>query len=403
MEFWVPLVLADECRWEHVVIAIGLFYIAYRWAFGSFNKPPGTFKGNFDHLHPDFVQRRLRKFPPPYPNGWYKVCDVSDLQKGNVVSVTCLGLDLVVFQGINSTGQPSVGILDAFCPHLGAHLGQGGTVDGGCIRCPFHGWRMNTEGVCQSIPYLEPGCSIPASAKTKVYTHTIYHEMVFLWFHAEGEDPTFQLMELPFTKPGWSRRGTSCTSYDMHIVDMAENSADYFHFNYLHGPVEVPLLKSVVRMTYDTKVYFPEEGSKRHTIFFENFATTTLFRFFRFPYVQRTKVTFDGPGIVHFDIQTPLGHIWLVKTNLPRRPFEIYSEDAWFAEARTPRWLVRLVALIAKGALEQDRTVWQNRLFTNKPFLVRGDGPFTQYRKWFDQFYSENSVRVAQERTALSW
>ncbi|CUG87202.1 membrane-associated protein, putative [Bodo saltans] len=387
-------------------IALLVFFVLYliytRCLFPRFNKPPGTFKGNFDHKHPDFIQRRLRKFPPPYPNGWYKLCDVTDLAHGNIVSVTCLGLDLVVFRGKNTQHEGAIGVLDAFCPHLGAHLGQGGTVDKGCIKCPFHGWRMNTDGKCESIPYLEPGCPVPQAAGTKVYTHCVYNGMVFLWFHAEGEDPTFELMKVPITS-SWVRHGTACTTYDMHIVDMAENSADYFHFNYLHGPVEVPLLKSLIHMTYNTKVFFPDDEAKRHTIYFENYATTIVLKFLTVPYIQKTRVTFDGPGVVHFDIQTPLGHMWLIKTNLPRRPFDLYSEDAWFAEPRTPRWLVRLVTTIAKGALEQDREVWQNRLFTGKPFLVKGDGPFPQYRKWFDQFYSENSVKVAQERTALTW
>lgn len=33
-----------------------------------------------------------------------------------------------------------VNVLDAFCPHLGADIGIGGTVRGDCVECPFHHW-----------------------------------------------------------------------------------------------------------------------------------------------------------------------------------------------------------------------------------------------------------------------
>ena len=46
-------------------------------------------------------------------------------------------------------------VQDAFCPHLGAHLGHGGTVEGCEIVCPFHGWRFDAEGANTDIPYSE--------------------------------------------------------------------------------------------------------------------------------------------------------------------------------------------------------------------------------------------------------
>ena len=375
------------------VSAAVLFYTIYSFAlFPKFNKIPGKFKGNFSHLSKDVVEKRRRAFPPPYPNGWYKLCDVLDLANGNVVSVTALGMDLVVFQEAKSG---KVGVLDAYCPHLGAHLGQGGKVNGDCLQCPFHGWSFTADGACTSIPYST--APVPKTAKAQTFRHTIYMEMVFLWFHAEGEGPTFELMPLAQIDNSWTRVGTKSTSYDMHIIDMAENSADYFHFNFLHGPLNIPILKWFVTMTYETELYFPPEKENWNRCYFDNFSLVHILGRFPFKwYRQKTVVTFDGPGIVHFDIQTPLGNLWLVKSLLPREPFNIFSEDTWFAQKRTPRWLCHLVAVIAKGALEQDRQVWENRVFTSKPHLVKGDGPFLRYRQWFHQFYSENSASVEQ-------
>ena len=64
-------------------------------------------------------------FPPPYPNGWYRICLSSDVKKGEVIPITAFGQELVVFRGQNG----KLGVLNAFCPHLGTHLGHGGTVE----------------------------------------------------------------------------------------------------------------------------------------------------------------------------------------------------------------------------------------------------------------------------------
>jgi cholesterol 7-dehydrogenase len=185
----------------------------------------------------------------------------------------------------------------------------------------------------------------------------------------------------------------------MHISDMAENAADYYHFNYLHKPLALPVLRRLMHMSYDTKLYFDSEVRQR--CFFENLSTVWLMKRWPFRwYTQKTIVTFDGPGLVHFDVKTPLGNIWLLKSVLPVGPFQMYSEDVWFAESRVPRWLVHLIATIARDALEQDRGVWESRLYRAAPHLVKGDGPFLRYRRWFEQFYSESSDQV--ERRHLS-
>ena len=38
------------------------------------------------------------------------------------------------------------GVLHAFCPHLGTHLGHGGTVQGNNIVCPYHSWEFDADG-----------------------------------------------------------------------------------------------------------------------------------------------------------------------------------------------------------------------------------------------------------------
>ena len=63
--------------------------------------------------------------PPSYPNGWFKICESTELKKGDIRNVQAFGQNLVLFRG--KDGKCSV--LDAYCPHLGANL-SGGTVVG---------------------------------------------------------------------------------------------------------------------------------------------------------------------------------------------------------------------------------------------------------------------------------
>ena len=72
---------------------------------------------------------------PPYPRGWYTIADSDDLAPGDVLPIHAFGREFVVFRGEDGEAH----VLNAHCPHLGAHLGHGGKVCGNQIRCPFHG------------------------------------------------------------------------------------------------------------------------------------------------------------------------------------------------------------------------------------------------------------------------
>src|SRR5262245_19780999 len=96
----------------------------------------------------------------PFPNGWYQVAWSEEVGRNAVVPLRCLGLDLVLMR--DSAGVAHV--LDARCPHLGAHLGHGGRVENDCLVCPFHGWSFGSDGECASVPYAS---KIPPRARLR--------------------------------------------------------------------------------------------------------------------------------------------------------------------------------------------------------------------------------------------
>ena len=72
----------------------------------------------------------------PIPNGWFAVAWSKDLVDGEVKRTRYFGEELVVFR----TRSGVVRVLDAYCVHLGAHIGEGGRVIGenrGCAASIF--------------------------------------------------------------------------------------------------------------------------------------------------------------------------------------------------------------------------------------------------------------------------
>ena len=124
-------------------------------------------------------KRNLAPLPPPYPNAFYRVATLSTLRPSAVRPLTLLTTDLVLYRPRSLL--PPV-ILDAYCPHLGAHLGYGGKVIGDEIECPFHGWRFNREGKCTAIPYAE---KVPDIAKTGKWEVRTGDDGVWVWWDVD--------------------------------------------------------------------------------------------------------------------------------------------------------------------------------------------------------------------------
>ena len=87
--------------------------------------------------------------PFPIPFGWFQVAWSTDLAPGDVEPIEVFGRKLVAWRSEDGVAH----VTDAFCPHLGAHFGYGGHVNGNDIVCPFHGWRFDGEGCNTHIPY----------------------------------------------------------------------------------------------------------------------------------------------------------------------------------------------------------------------------------------------------------
>jgi phenylpropionate dioxygenase-like ring-hydroxylating dioxygenase large terminal subunit len=88
-----------------------------------------------------------------FPKGWFTVALSHEVKSGTVLKQTFCGEEIVIFR----TESGKISVLDAYCTHLGAHLGHGGTVEGENIRCPFHGFCFDTKGDCTKTGYGTKG------------------------------------------------------------------------------------------------------------------------------------------------------------------------------------------------------------------------------------------------------
>jgi phenylpropionate dioxygenase-like ring-hydroxylating dioxygenase large terminal subunit len=105
--------------------------------------------------------------------GWYFVCSSGDLKPLKAKGFQVCGQELVLFRGADN----AVRALDAYCPHMGTHLGAGKVV-GNEIRCFFHHWKFDESGKCTDIP-----CQKNIPEKARVHAYKVTEKYGAVWVH----------------------------------------------------------------------------------------------------------------------------------------------------------------------------------------------------------------------------
>jgi vanillate O-demethylase monooxygenase subunit len=111
---------------------------------------------------------------------WYPVAEARML-RGRPLERRVCGVRLALFR--DGDGKPRA--LDARCPHRGANLADG-TVAGGCLVCPYHGWAWRGDGGCARVPSQGKGAEIPSDFAARSYPLVERHGL--LWTHV-GQRP----------------------------------------------------------------------------------------------------------------------------------------------------------------------------------------------------------------------
>lgn len=239
-------------------------------------------------------------------------------------AVHFFGKEMVLYRGKGS-GRPI--LLDAFCPHMRVHIAKNTTsyivrdgmqVEGDSIRCPAHGWRYNSKGQCDDIPYSTHG--IPKSACLKSYTVEERAGCIFMWHDMEGGAPDFDLpalSEWDRTGEGWVRwTPDHLGTLPIHPQEILDNMSDIAHFAPVHGSTGTVYFENV----YDGPIMRQRFGSGHRTLVDSEA-------------LLETDTWYTGPGILLCRMEGKHPSLMMI-CNTPVKDGEV---RVWFAVmAKTP-------------------------------------------------------------------
>jgi phenylpropionate dioxygenase-like ring-hydroxylating dioxygenase large terminal subunit len=317
------------------------------------------------------------------PTGWFQVAWSAELAPGEVRRMTYFDTDLVAWRGASG----AVTVMDAYCGHLGAHLGYGGRVDGDRIACPFHGWEWNSEGRNVCIPYQER----PHRGKRiRTYPVAELNEAVFMWHDVARRAPYF---DVPDVFTGFADGRTAADYYpafptstlhherlELHPQYVLENGVDFAHFTYVH---QVPLVPEFTRHDFDQPVSYVD-----FTVAFQD--------------VPAAEVD-SGVQAVNAGLGAAVTKSWGMVDN--RTLSAVTPVDDRTCDVRFTVWIGRLpgddaatappkAQRLAQGVVEQfeaDVRIWRHQRYTERPSLAAAENDgFQKLRTWATQFYPDS-------------
>lgn len=349
------------------------------------------------------------------PEGWFAVAFGHELKPGRVASGVLAGQPIVVWR----TASGHLGASRAHCPHLGAHLGRGGTVEGETLRCPFHGFRFGLDGGCVATGYD----TRPPQAATLATIPVIErHGAVLAWHHPAGDPPGWTIPvdpepagptdiaggdgpspagapdQTPVAGPHWGRLRTHTYELAGHPQETSENSVDLGHLAIVHGYRQVEPLGEpdadgpVLRVAYAMDRPLGLPGTDRAPGL-RRMATRVTFR-----------ATLHGLGVSVVEASIPrLGvrthQLVLATPTEPGRitlrigmrvalPLPAATNPAARAAAGFATRLATGAALLGfRHDVDRDVPIWAAKAYLPSPVLAAGDGPILAYRRWATQFY----------------
>jgi 3-ketosteroid 9alpha-monooxygenase subunit A len=306
-----------------------------------------------------------------FARGWYLVAWSADLAPGQVVPLRCFARDFALYR----TDDGKAVLVDAHCPHLGAHLGHGGRVRGCQIECPFHAWRFGPEGRCEAIPYAS---RIPPGAAVRSHRVREHSGMILAWYAADDASPDYEVPELDeLSNPAWTALAKSQIEIATQPREVIENIGDVAHFYPVHK-TKMDQFEVIIDGPRATQRSAGNgRNLKGEKIPVESVAT------YHGPAVQFTRLTWAFPMVlinahvpidgerlqIHFGVSVRTG----AGVTLP------------------PKVLDALVASARDGYF-QDVAIWEHKRFRERPHLVDGDGPIAEVRRWYASFLRSERV-----------
>lgn len=324
------------------------------------------------------------------PTGWFQVAWSDEIGVGDVHKMTYFGQELVAWRAQSGT----VTVMNAYCEHLGAHLGYGGHVEGDVLQCPFHGWQWDAQGRNVCIPYdTRPN----RGRRIKTYPVVERNESVYLWYDDAGREPYFDAPDV-FASFGdgssmadyYPQRRLFEQGHEIHPQYVLENGVDFAHFKYVHGTPINPIFT-------------------RH-----DFAEPVSYVDFTITFTGDDQRVIDdvksGVKAINGGLGIAVTKSWGMIDNRTIScitPVDEYTSDVRFTVyiGRTPgKDTERAAAKAAEFGDEvirqfrQDIHIWSHQRYCDPPALTGDEfSGFTAIRQWAKQFYPDGIGGSAAE------
>jgi nitrite reductase/ring-hydroxylating ferredoxin subunit len=337
---------------------------------------------NDDYRHRGGEDLMPKPMLPMNPTGWFQVAWSAEVPVGEVLRTRAFNRDLVVWRGRSG----KVAVMDAYCRHLGAHLGYGGSVVDDTIQCPFHGWQWNAAGRNVCIPYEDrPNLG----RKIETFPTVERNQSIYIWHDVEGREPYFDVPDIftawddGVTEDDYHPTYPDCVLFneglEMHPQYVLENGVDFAHFKYVH---KVPIVPLFTRQDFDGPVSYVD-----FTIAFEG-APASI-----------DEVS-SGVEAINAGLGLAVTRSHGMIDN--RTASAITPVDDSTCDVRFSVWIGRDPALTeedslaravkhAHAVIEQfaaDIVIWSHQKYADPAALVRDEYPgFTALRTWAKQFY----------------
>ena len=328
------------------------------------------------------------------PTGWFQVAWSAEIGAGRVHRMHYFGQEMVAWRA--QSGRLTV--MDAYCEHLGAHLGYGGHVEGrengdDAIQCPFHGWQWDGAGRNVCIPYESrpnPG------RRMRTYPVIERNESVYIWHDVARRDPHFDVPDV-FAD---FNDGSSAAGYHpqmrlyrtrvaLHPQYVLENGVDFAHFKYVHKTPIVPLF---TRHDFSRPVSYVD-----FTITFEGDDSD-----WEAKSIDDVK---SGVQAINGGLGVAVTKSWGMVDN--RTISAITPVDESTCDVRFMVYIGRRAGddsskareratdfgQMVIGQFDADIEIWSHQRYQDKPALAPSEqSSFTTFRRWAAQFYAESRV-----------
>ncbi len=225
--------------------------------------------------------------------GWYWALRSAELKRGRARAISFFGRELVIYRGHDGR----VRAMDAYCPHMGAHLAEG-KVEGNSIRCLFHHWKYDESGRCTEIPCQQQIDFVP---QIQTFPAEEKYGLIWIWTGSRAKLPVPFVPELEGRECDFSlgkRFVKAC-----HPSVMMINAIDSQHFNSVHQlPVELNLEPAEIdesRILFKNTTRIPRTRRLLRLLarFYRDSLTYRLCYWF-----ASTGTVTIGPDFLHFHI-----------------------------------------------------------------------------------------------------